>query len=397
MASTALDLTPDLLDPSFYQDLDGMHECFRALRSTPGLWRDERNELWAAVHHADVIEIERRDRVFSSDQCYRSTLSQFEEDMIALDDPAHAEQRRLVSRRFTPRAVAEREAHITMVVDDLIDSFIDDGELDVVAQLAAPLACRVAAQLIGFPDDRWPDIKTWSERLMRYDRTDREPEVFGQFYEAILEFSQVLGPILEQRQAEPADDLISIWSRAEVGGCPMEPTRVVQETGLMISGGAETTRTVVGRGLAALCAHPAQWDALADEPALVPGAVEELIRWVTPLNNFFRTAKEDASVGGTQVAAGDRMILLYPSANRDEAIFADPFTFDIRRDPNPHVAFGFGTHFCLGSSLARAELRVMLARLAARVTNLELRSPPELEANIFASAVRSCRIGFDRR
>ncbi len=397
MAPTSVDISPDLLDPQLYQDLDGMHEAFTILRRQPGLWRDQANQLWAAVHHAHVIEIERNDRVFSSDQCYRSTLSQMEEDMIALDDPGHGEQRRLVARRFTPRAVAEREAHVVAVVDDLIDGFIDDDELDVVSQLAAPLASRIAARLIGFPDDAWPDVKRWSERLMRYDRIDTESEVFTEFYAAIMEFAQVLGPILDERRAEPTDDLISVWAHAEIGGCPMEPTRVVQETGLMISGGAETTRTVVSRGLAELCAHPDQWDALAADPGLVPGAVEELIRWVTPLNNFFRTATGAISVGGAEVGAGDRVILLYPSANRDEKVFADPFAFDIRRSPNPHVAFGFGTHFCLGSSLARLELRVLLARLASRITDLELLDPPDLEANIFASAVRSCRIGFARR
>ena len=140
---------------------------------------------------------------------------------------------------------------------------------------------------------------------------------------------------------------------------------MVQETGLFISGGAETTRTVIARGLVELTRHPDQWEAMAADPSLIPGAVEELIRWVTPLNNFFRTATRDDDIAGTDVRAGDRVILLYPSANRDEPVFDDPYTFDIRRDPNPHVAFGFGTHFCLGASLARLELRMLLARLTA--------------------------------
>ena len=134
----------------------------------------------------------------------------------------------------------------------------------------------------------------------------------------------------------------------------------MQETGLFISGGAETSRTVIARGLVELTRHPDDWEAMAADPSLIPNAVEEMIRWVTPLNNFFRTATRDAKIADTEVKAGDRVILLYPSANRDESVFDAPYTFDIRRNPNPHVAFGFGTHFCLGASLARLELRTLL-------------------------------------
>ena len=194
-----------------------------------------------------------------------------------------------------------------------------------------------------------------------------------------------------------ADDLASIWANGEIDGCPLDTSVVVQETGLFISGGAETTRTVVARGLVELARHPDDWEAMAADPSLIPVAVEELIRWVTPLNNFFRTATSDTTIAGTAVRAGDRVILLYPSANRDESVFDDPYTFDIRRNPNPHVAFGFGTHFCLGSSLARLELRTLLTHLTQAITNLRVVTPPDIEPNIFVGAVRSCRMGFDRR
>jgi cytochrome P450 family 142 subfamily A polypeptide 1 len=177
----------------------------------------------------------------------------------------------------------------------------------------------------------------------------------------------------------------------------MEQSVMVQETGLFISGGAETTRTVVARGLVELSRHPEQWDAMAADATLVPVAVEELIRWVTPLNNFFRTSARDTTIADTAVRAGDRVILLYPSANRDERVFDDPYRFDIRRDPNPHVAFGFGTHFCLGASLARLELRTLFTALTRRITNLHLVTEPDIEPNIFVGAVRSCRLGFDTR
>ena len=173
---------------------------------------------------------------------------------------------------------------------------------------------------------------------------------------------------------------------------------MVQEIGLFISGGAETTRTVIARRLVELTRHPDDWEAMAIDPALVPGAVEELIRWVTPLNNFFRTATRDDDDRRSAVAAGDRVDPSVPvGQSRRDASSTIPFTFDIRRDPNPHVSFGFGTHFCLGASLARLELRMLLRQLTQRITNLRLVTDPDIEPNIFVGAVRSCRIAFDAR
>jgi cytochrome P450 family 142 subfamily A polypeptide 1 len=387
----------DLLDPELYGDIARMHDVFRGLRARPGLQRDTRNNLWAAVHHDDLIEVERNDRVFVSGQGFRATPSPMERDMIALDDPEHAEQRRLIARRFTPKSVKALEPFVVTLVDELIDAVIDDGELDVVDDLAAQMPARLTAHLLGFPEEIWADIKSWSERLMRYDETNRDETALQGFVGAIMEFSQVLGPLIEQRRAEPADDLVSVWAKSSLADCPMADDVIMQETGLVISGGAETTRTVIGRGLAELCSHSDQWEAIAVAPESIPVAVEELIRWVTPLNNFFRTATDDVRVGDVGVANGDRVILLYPSANRDEKHFDRPDELDLTRQPNPHVAFGFGTHFCLGASLARMELRVLLERMAARLTRLELLEGPDIEANIFVGAVRSCRIGFAAR
>jgi cytochrome P450 family 142 subfamily A polypeptide 1 len=390
---------PDLLDPNFYADIEGMHEALRALRTEGPVWRDERNELWAVLGHDEIIEVERHDEVFCSSKGYRSISAEEvrELDMIALDDPDHAAQRSLVARQFTPKAVRRLEPYLTSLIDELIGAFIDTGEVEVVDQLAAALPARLTAHLIGFDEADAPALRTWSERLMRIDRAMSEPDVGGDFMGAIIEFAQVLGPLIETRRAEPADDLVSVWAGAQLDGCPMGSEVILQETGLFISGGAETTRTVIGRGLAEFARHPDDWEALAADPTLVPDAVEELIRWVTPLNNFFRTATRDARIGDVEVAEGDRVVLLYPSANRDERIFDDPFRFDIRRHPNPHVAFGFGTHFCLGSSLARLELRLLFAALTQRITSLEVLEAPDIEPNIFASAVRSFRLGFTAR
>jgi cytochrome P450 len=330
--------------------------------------------------------------VFSSRGSYRANIAMEESNTIALDDPAHSEQRRLVSHRFTPRAVLRHDAFLGSRIDELLDAVADQGRLEVVHDLAAQLPSRLTADLLGFPERRWEDIRSWSERLMRTDAITFDNDALMGVMNAIVEFNALLQETAAARTACPADDLISIWA-----GAGMDPVTMMHETGLFIAGGAETTRTVIARGLAVLTEHPDQWEAAAADPALVHGLVEEIIRWVTPLNNMFRRVVTDDRIGDQPVAAGDRVMLAYPSANRDEAVFDDPFRFDIRRDPNPHVAFGRGTHFCVGANLARLELRRLFGALTQRWTNLRVVAPPDIEPNVFAGAVRHFDLAFEQR
>jgi len=382
----------DLLDPAWWADLDGMHEFFTWARGEAPVWRDETNGLWAVVRHAEVMEVERRSDVFSSQGCYRAIPAAEESNMIAKDDPDHLAQRRLVNRRFTPRAVLESQPFLRRVIDELVDAACDAGRIDVVDGLAAQLPSRLTAEMLGFPEERWPDVKGWSERLMRTDSILSDPDVAMGMITAIMEFNTLLIAEAEERGRCPADDLVSVWVEAGY-----DPMTMMHETGLFIAGGAETTRTAIARGLRVLCDHPDQWEAAAADPSLVPGLVEEVIRWVTPLNNFFRTATRADRIGDQAVDAGDRVMLVYPSANRDERVFDDPFTFDIRRSPNPHIAFGQGTHFCLGANLARLELRLLFEALTSRWTDLVPVTEPDIEPNIFAGAVRSFELAFTPR
>ena len=384
-------LRPDLLDPAWWTDLDRVHEHFAWARREDPVHRD-RNGVWVVTRHADVIDVERRSQVFSSRGVYRANIAMDESNMIALDDPEHITQRRLVSRRFTPRAVQQDAELIRSRVDELLDAVAGEGRLEVVHDLAAQLPSRLTALLLGFPEDRWEDLKSWSERLMRTDSVTFDNDALLGVMNAIVEFNEVLQATAGERRGCPADDLISVWA-----GVDMDPITMMHETGLFIAGGAETTRTVIARGLAVLAEHPDQWEAAAADPALVPGLVEELIRWVTPLNNMFRRVVADDRIGDQPVRAGDRVMLAYPSANRDEAVFDEPFRFDIRRDPNPHLAFGQGTHFCLGANLARLELRVLFGELTRRWTDLRVLSGPDIEPNIFAGAVRRLELGFTLR
>ena len=235
---------------------------------------------------------------------------------------------------------------------------------------------------------------------MRYDAVVNDETALMGMLQAIVEFNTDLQGMADERRGCPVEhgsDLVAVWANATIDGLPLDAETIMHETGLFISGGAETTRTVIARGLRAFCDHNDQWEAIAADPSLIPLAVEEMIRWVTPLNNFFRTAVVDTHIGDQAVAAGDRVILLYPSGNHDEAVFDDPFRFDVTRNPNPHVGFGFGTHFCLGASLARFELGLLMEQLVAKITDLTVVEETEDEANIFASAVERFTLGYALR
>lgn len=393
MSTTTTRPAFDLLDPAFYQA--DPHPAFTWMRANEPLYRDEPNGLWAVSRHADVLEVERNSGTFVSGRGYRSWWSPEENNIIAQDDPDHLAQRRLVSGRFTPRAVRTHEEWLRATIGDLLSPVAERGELEVVDDLAAQLPCRLTARLLGFPEDRWADVKSWSERLMRIDMAPRDGDVAQELFSAIMEFAMLLGEVVPERRGCPVDDLISVWANADIAGAHgYTEDRMVNEVGLFIAGGAETTRTVISHGLAIFAEHPEQWELLAEHPEHLTTAVEELLRWVTPLNNFFRTAVNDATIGGRPVAEGDRIILLYPSANRDEDVFAEPFRFDVTRSPNPHIAFGHGTHFCIGANLARYELGMLFGELTRRFEPPEALGPCEVEANIFARSVSRfpCRL-----
>lgn len=377
----------DLLDPELYRS--NPHDIWAWMRANEPVYRDDRNGLWAVTRHADVMDVERRSSVFVSGRGYRAVWSPEEANMIAQDDPRHRQQRMLVQGELTRAAVSRRQAEIDALVADLVEDCLSRGTFEVVDSIAAQVAARLTTRLLGFPEEMWPDLKSWSERLMRTDMRERDEATMVEFYEANREFLAAMGPVMAERSACPAHDFMSIWAHAEIDGQKLPAASVFHEVGLFIAGGAETTRTAISHGLRAFCDHPDQWDAMGADPSLVEGAVEEVLRWVTPLNNFFRTAAADDRIGGQPVREGDRIILLYPSANRDESVFADPFVFDIGRSPNPQISFGFGTHLCVGANLARAVLKSVFTRMSATMRNLEPVTEPDVEANIFARAVRS--------
>ena len=390
MSQSTERMTIDLLDPALYQS--NPHDVWARMRANEPVYRDEKNKLWGITRHADVMDVERRSSVFSSEGVYRAVLSPGESNMIAQDDPRHRQQRMLVQPQLTHAGVATRTAEVEALVAELVAEAVAQGEFDLVELIAGQLPARLTARLLGFPEEMWPQVKSWSERLMRTDMRDRDPAIMDEFIDANREFLGAMMPILEEVSACPRNDFMSIWAHAEIDGQKLPPEAIFHEVGLFIAGGAETTRTAISHGIRAFIDHPEQWEELAAKPELIDSAVEEVLRWVTPLNNFFRMALTDDVVGGQAIAAGDRLVLLYPSANRDESVFNDPFDFDIHRSPNPHLSFGFGTHLCIGANLARLVLTTMFRELSAQATALSVVSEPDVEANIFARAVRSFQI-----
>jgi cytochrome P450 family 142 subfamily A polypeptide 1 len=388
----------DLRDPELYRR--DPQDVWRALREADGLVRD-RNGFVAVARFADVLAAERNAPTLSNSRGYRVHWEPLEHTMISQDDPGHAAQRRRLSPVLTPRAVSAHADRYRALVRELVDDAIArcraDGSVDVVDAVAAPLPCRITATMIGFDEGDWRRIKDWSERQMRLDTRDVDPDVLESFTSSVFEWMEAMQPIVADRRSEPTDDFFSRWLHPPDGQAPLPMEDMVVEVGLLIAGGAETTRTLISHGLRTFCDHHDQWELLHREPERIPNAIEELLRWVTPLNNMFRTALSDTEINGQPVAGGERVVLLYPAANRDPAVYDEPDRFDVTRQVSMHLAFGHGTHFCLGANLARLEMRLLLEELTSRITALRPVSEPDVEPNVFARAVRRFDLAFDLR
>jgi cytochrome P450 family 142 subfamily A polypeptide 1 len=352
----------DLLDGALYAgDPEPAYAYLRAHR--PVYW-DPINELWGISRHRDIVAIEKDPATWTNEGGYRPNIAA-DPSMIGVDDPLHAARRRLVARRFTPRAVTTHEELVRSTVVSLVDAVAARGSAEVVSELAAPLPAKMIGHLLGFPDDWWPKLVEWSSTTILLGGGPRYFNDDGIL--AAAAFGQASLELANERRGCPVDDLMSVWTQAEVDGCPLNDDDLSSDALLLLDGGAETTRTVIANGIDTLIRHPDQRRLLRDEPARIPIAVEELIRWTTPILNMCRVATRDTEVAGTPITAGQQVVLMYSSANRDETVFEDPHRFDVTRDPNPHISFGFGTHFCLGAALARYELRLMFEELARRL------------------------------
>jgi len=365
----------NLLDPFLYAG--DPYPAYQWLRDEAPAYWDPVNEIWGVSRHQDVLSMERDTARYSSSRGSRP-LIEMSASMINRDDPRHNQQRKLVSGRFSPRAVGRHEDRVRALAVELITAAITaaegKGTVEVVADLAAPLPAMVIAELLGFDRAHWPKCQEWSERTMSSAgfRNDDPRQPAGS-PEAIREFAAAFTELIAARRADPRDDLVSAWIHGRVDGEPLDTAELIQEGLLLLDGGAETTRSVIGQTVWNLARFPDQREILlADISILASTAVEEFIRYATPILNMRRTVTVDHDLHGQRLRAGDQVLLMYGAANSDEREFDEPQRFDLRRRRGSHVAFGFGTHFCLGANLARLELRVMFEELLRRLPGFAL-------------------------
>lgn len=343
------------------------HEALTWMRAKAPVYFD--GNVWGVARYADVKEVARQPDLYSNAGGIRPNQPALPM-MIDMDDPAHLQRRKLVNKGFTPRRVRDSEPLVRQACAEIVDAVIERGGCDLVNDVAAHLPMIMIGDALGVRPEHRADLLRWSDDMLKGLATEATPQQLEAAGHAFVEYTLYATDVIASRRAEPHDDLMSILVQAEVDGDRLSDDEIIQESLLILIGGDETTRHVISGGVHQLLVDRPQWDRLAADPGLRPVAVEEMLRWVTPIKNMVRTATRDVELGGQLVRQGDELMLLYPSANRDEEVFEDPFRFDSARTPNEHVAFGFGTHFCLGASLARLEISVMLDELLTRTPAL---------------------------
>ena len=359
----------ELLSPDFYADFE---ERTRWMRANAPMYWDDTGGIWAATTHADITRMSRDWHTFCSGKGSRPDSSV--PSMINMDPPEHTRRRRMVANGFTLRRVADHEPYLRRKVTELIDAVVERGECDIVADIATPLPMLMIGELMGLPEGDHDSLLHWSDLF-----ATGGPELREEVEQAVREYyAYILAKVAERRGGD-GDDLVSLIVNVDDESGPLTDLDLVFETMLVLVGGDETTRHVISGGIEVLLRHPEQLAELQADMSLLPSAIEEMLRWVTPIRNMNRTATSDVEVNGQHVRNGDRILLLYPSANRDETVFTDPYRFDIHRTPNDHVAFGaYGRHHRLGAPLARLELRVLFEEVLRRLPDLRLASDAPL-------------------
>jgi cytochrome P450 family 142 subfamily A polypeptide 1 len=365
----------DLIRGDFYAN--DVHTSYAWLRENAPIYYDEKNNLYALSLYEDVMTVSKNTDLYSSKMGFRPDSPPMPM-MACFDRPEHLVRRNLVSRGFTPRQVSMLEPRVREVCVESIETALQKRDFDFVTDIAAPLPMIIIAALLGVKDEDHGRLLRWSDDIMCALGSD-DPELIGRQASAAAEWSVYNAAVVADRRSKPlGDDLMSILVHAEIDGERLDDQSILMESLLILIGGDETTRHVLTGGMHQLLLHPDQYQQLIDDPSKIPVAVEEMLRWVTPLQNMMRTVARETELRGQQLKPGDRVLMMYGAANRDPSVFERPEEFDCERNPNPHVAFGGnGSHICLGSSLARLELRVMFEELAARMPDLKLASDAE--------------------
>ena len=402
--STLADVTPvDLSDSRSY--VAGVPHAWLAhlRRHDPVHWQDEPGGpgFWAITRYDDCVTVNRDYERFSSAaqgtmpfEMGADEIAQQGLMMLNMDPPLHTRYRRLVNKGFTPRMVRDLEESIHVAADAIIDEVIERGEADFVTEISAELPLQVIAELLGVPQEDRHRMFEWSNRMVG----NEDPEYQDQTELALtsaMELYAYASELFAKKRIDPHADLMSALTTVEIEGERLSDMELELFFLLLTVAGNETTRNLMSGAMHAFFQNPEQWQRLLDDRGLLPSAVDEMLRFVTPVMNFRRTAMVDTELSGTKIAAGDKVVFFHASANRDEDIFSDPDAFDVGRDPNPHIAFGGGgPHFCLGTNLARMEIRVMFEHLLDRMPDIRQDGEVQRLQSQFINGVKHLPVAF---
>jgi cytochrome P450 len=394
-------------DPSAYADESKLHAALSHLRANaPVSWVDvpDYKPFWAITKHADIMAIERDNAVFTNSP--RPVLVTIEGDeqqaalgvstLIHMDDPQHRVMRAIGADWFRPKAMRALKVRIDELAKRYVDHMLAAGpECDFVQEVAVNYPLYVIMSMLGMPESDFPRMLKYTQELFgsddsEFQRGASKEEQVG----VLLEMFQYFNEMTASRRATPTEDLASAIANATIDGEPLSDIDTVSYYLIIATAGHDTTSAVISGGLHALIDHPDQRERLRANMDLMPLATEEMIRWVTPVKEFMRTAREDTTVRGVDIAAGESVLLSYASSNRDEDVFDDPFRFDVGREPNKHNAFGYGVHFCLGAALARMEVSSFFSELLPRLESIELTGDPEYIATIFVGGPKHLPIRY---
>ena len=423
MTTPVLDPAEINLSDSSIFERNEHHELFRQLRALPYLHQNAENEhfnpFWNITKYEDVLFVSRHPEIFSSEKGIAMAPRERQGEtntvefnamgkmLIMMDPPRHVRLRRLVNKGFTPKAVAVWEPHVRAITNKLLDRIAKKGECDFVTEVSANLPLAIICQMMGVPEEDWDKMfrltnKTLGAGDIEYQDELPEGVEPGSGAAAMTTgqqgFMGMLGyfaQVLQQRRAgNVADDMVNILLDSEVDGEKLSDEEILWFCFLLIVAGNETTRNAISGGVIALDEHQSEKQRLLNDMSLMPGAVEEIIRWVSPVTHMARIALSDTEIRGQKITAGDWVIMWYPSVNRDEAVFPDPYKFDITRTPNEHLAFGIGEHFCLGAGFARLEVRVMFEELLKRFPDFHINGPIERLNSNFIGGIKHLPVAF---
>ncbi len=401
----------DLTDPECFASQDP-HPVFKRLRAEdPIHWTTGRisRGFWSITRYQDVLTVYRDAETFSSQRYSVGLPSNAEAEqmlspemrgcgqmLIGTDPPRHNAMRKRFNGSFLPRAIAQMEASSRQIVSEIVDAVAPRGECDFVVDVAARLPMAMICEMMAIPRTDWEPMIKWGNMVIGGE--DPEYQVGGSALNTAMEggmqiFMYCLN-LAKNRRDNPGDDLLSVIGTAKLDGDLLNDMEVGHNATMFVLGGLETTRNAISGGVLELMRNPDQWKRLADNPALMPTAIEEILRWTTPITHIMRTATRDFEWRGKKIRNDDWIVMWNPSANRDEEVFADPYRFDIARTPNYHLAFGQGEHFCIGSHLARLELRLMLEEVMRRMPDLTLTGEVERLKSFQVAGIKHMPVAF---